>query len=134
MSETILAMVGYALIGLLIGVIMARKMVGNPSQFGDDDREDWLFVFWVTALLWPLVILAGGVWLVLSGCSRLALRVGRAELRLPRKPGPQDKHRADDDSSRLLCSSGEARADLPTMPPPHVQPKPRQQRRAGGHQ
>ena len=29
--------------------------------------------------------------------SRLAIRIGRAELKLPRKTGPQDKHRADDD-------------------------------------
>ena len=98
MTETILAIVGYALIGLLIGVIMARTLVGNPSQLGRDEREDWLFVFWVTALLWPLIIPAGGVWLVLAGASRLALRVGRAELKPPRKTGPQDKHRADDDS------------------------------------
>ena len=100
MSETILAIVGYALIGLLIGVIIARTIIGNPSQFEHEEREEWLFVFWVTALLWPLTILAGGVWLVLSGVSRLAIRVGRAELKPPRKTGPQDKHRADDDSRR----------------------------------
>lgn len=95
MSETILAIAGYALIGLLIGVIMARTLVGNPSQLGHDEHEDWLFVFWVNALIWPLTILAGGVWLVFSGGSRLALRIGRAELKPPRKTGPQDKHRAD---------------------------------------
>lgn len=95
MTETILSILGYALIGLLIGVIMARTLVGNPSQDRFDGRENWLFVFWVTALLWPSVLLAGGVWLVFSGVSRLALRVGRAELKPPRKTGPQDKHRAD---------------------------------------
>ena len=97
MTETILTVVGYALIGLLIGVIMARILVGNSSQLGcSQEREDWLATFWITALLWPLTILAGGVWLIFSGVSRLALRVGRAELKPPRKKGPQDKHRADD--------------------------------------
>ena len=98
MTETILTIVGYALIGLLTGVITARIFVGNPSQFEYGEREDWLFIFWIAALLWPLIILAGGVRLIFSGVSRLALRVGRAELKLPRKEGPQDKHRADDEN------------------------------------
>ena len=99
MTETILTIVGYALIGLLIGVIMARTFVGNSGQLGcSEEREYWLFIFWIAALLWPLVILAGSVWLIFSGVSRLALRVGRAELKPPRKTGPQDNHRADDEN------------------------------------